>query len=98
MNFVRIKHKQCALKKWVSKYKKAVEAYLKKEGQSEVLNDFEWEFNLIEDETINAWCMPGGKGQLFIPESCRCARESKELPLLWVTKLPMLLLIMVENE
>jgi predicted Zn-dependent protease len=22
--------------------------------------DYEWEFSLIEDETINAWCMPGG--------------------------------------
>ena len=49
------------IKKVGVKIQKAVEAYLKKEGQSEVLNDFEWEFNLIEDETINAWCMPGGK-------------------------------------
>jgi predicted Zn-dependent protease len=22
--------------------------------------DYEWEFALIDDETINAWCMPGG--------------------------------------
>ena len=22
--------------------------------------DFAWEFNLIEDDTINAWCLPGG--------------------------------------
>ena len=49
------------IKKVGIKIQKAVEAYLKKEGQSEVLNDFEWEFNLIEDEIINAWCMPGGK-------------------------------------
>ena len=53
---------QAALIKKVGiKIQKAVEAYLEKEGQSEVLNDFEWEFNLIEDETVNAWCMPGGK-------------------------------------
>ena len=53
---------QAALIKKVGiKIQKAVEAYLEKEGQSEALNDFEWEFNLIEDETVNAWCMPGGK-------------------------------------
>jgi predicted Zn-dependent protease len=23
--------------------------------------DFQWEFNLIEDKTPNAWCLPGGK-------------------------------------
>jgi predicted Zn-dependent protease len=53
---------QAALIKKVGvKIQKAVEAYLEKEGQIDVLNDFEWEFNLIEDETVNAWCMPGGK-------------------------------------
>ena len=49
------------IKKVGVKIQKAVETYLINEGQSEVLNDFEWEFNLIEDKTINAWCMPGGK-------------------------------------
>ncbi len=23
--------------------------------------DFKWEFNLIDDPSVNAWCMPGGK-------------------------------------
>ncbi|MFT5661743.1 MAG: putative Zn-dependent protease [Sulfurimonas sp.] len=23
--------------------------------------DFNWEFNLVEDKQVNAWCMPGGK-------------------------------------
>ena len=23
--------------------------------------DFKWEFNLIDDKQVNAWCMPGGK-------------------------------------
>ena len=55
-------HTQAALIKKVGiKIQKAVEAYLEKKGQSKVLDDFEWEFNLIEDETVNAWCMPGGK-------------------------------------
>ena len=25
------------------------------------LKNYQWEYNLINDETINAWCMPGGK-------------------------------------
>jgi predicted Zn-dependent protease len=25
------------------------------------LKDYEWEFNLVESEEVNAWCMPGGK-------------------------------------
>ncbi|MAJ51216.1 MAG: peptidase M48 [Flammeovirgaceae bacterium] len=55
------KNKIALIKKVGFKIQKAVEAYLKKEGQSEVLDDFKWEFNLIEDKTVNAWCMPGGK-------------------------------------
>jgi predicted Zn-dependent protease len=39
----------------------AVESYLKKHGQGKRVKDFSWEFNLVKDETINAWCMPGGK-------------------------------------
>ncbi|WP_258102545.1 M48 family metallopeptidase [Marinoscillum sp. MHG1-6] len=40
----------------------AVEKYFENEGKSEYLDGYAWEFNLIEnDETVNAWCMPGGK-------------------------------------
>jgi Zn-dependent protease with chaperone function len=29
---------------------------------SEVLNGFDWQFNLIDNDTmVNAWAMPGGK-------------------------------------
>ena len=24
-------------------------------------DSYKWEFNLVQDETINAWCLPGGK-------------------------------------
>jgi predicted Zn-dependent protease len=24
-------------------------------------NNYRWEFNLVEDESMNAWCLPGGK-------------------------------------
>ena len=31
-------------------------------GQLDTLKDYNWEFILIDDkETLNAWCMPGGK-------------------------------------
>lgn len=39
----------------------AVERYLKQEGHSELIEDFNWEFNLLKDDAVNAWCMPGGK-------------------------------------
>ncbi len=39
----------------------AVEEYLRQNGFQDRLNDFKWEFNLVESDEINAWCMPGGK-------------------------------------
>lgn len=40
---------------------KAVEAYLIESGYSDLVETFDWEFNLIESDQVNAWCMPGGK-------------------------------------
>lgn len=40
---------------------KATEDYLKANGLSRRIANFKWEFNLVEDNTPNAWCMPGGK-------------------------------------
>ena len=39
----------------------ATEAYLKANGLSSEVANFKWEFNLIDDNQINAFCMPGGK-------------------------------------
>jgi predicted Zn-dependent protease len=39
----------------------AVEQYLKDNGLESRLRDFDWEFNLVDDDIPNAWCMPGGK-------------------------------------
>lgn len=30
-------------------------------GHGAILDGFAWEFNLIESDQVNAWCMPGGK-------------------------------------
>lgn len=39
----------------------AVETYFAEQGQSARLADYRWEFNLVESDEVNAWCMPGGK-------------------------------------
>lgn len=39
----------------------AVESYLISQGYQELVDDFAWEFNLLESDQVNAWCMPGGK-------------------------------------
>jgi predicted Zn-dependent protease len=39
----------------------AVEAYFARSGMSQQLAGYAWEFNLIESDEVNAWCMPGGK-------------------------------------
>lgn len=39
----------------------AVERYFTSNGLREHLSGYKWEFNLVEDKQINAWCMPGGK-------------------------------------
>jgi len=40
---------------------KAVEQYFQQKNLSNQLNGYAWEFNLVESEEVNAWCMPGGK-------------------------------------
>ncbi len=39
----------------------AVERFMYETGQASRLRGYHWEFNLICDKQINAWCMPGGK-------------------------------------
>ena len=39
----------------------AAERWLNANGYQGYLNDYKWEYNLVDDKTVNAWCMPGGK-------------------------------------
>jgi len=49
------------VKKVGAKIQKAVEQYFAERDMSHELKDYAWEFNLVESEEVNAWCMPGGK-------------------------------------
>jgi len=39
----------------------ATEKYLSEHGHKHLVDNFDWQFNLVEDPTLNAWCMPGGR-------------------------------------
>lgn len=43
----------------------AVEKYFADNKMSSQLKGYAWEFNLIEDPQVNAWCMPGGKVAVY---------------------------------
>ena len=43
----------------------AVVQYLFDNNYAQLLEGFNWEFNLVEDDQANAWCMPGGKVVIY---------------------------------
>ena len=43
------------------KIQHSVERYLQENNMSNRLNGYKWDFNLVESDQVNAWCMPGGK-------------------------------------
>lgn len=49
------------IKRVGAKMSAAVEKYLKENGFADRAADFKWEFNLVQSDEVNAWCMPGGK-------------------------------------
>ncbi len=44
-----------------ARIQKAVEQYCAENNLSERIKGYKWEFNLVEDDAVNAWAMPGGK-------------------------------------
>ena len=40
---------------------KAVEQYCSQNNLSDRIKGYKWEFNLVEDPSVNAFCLPGGK-------------------------------------
>ena len=39
----------------------AVVSFLNANGMGSEVSNYKWEFNLVQDHQVNAWCMPGGK-------------------------------------
>jgi len=53
---------QTAMVKGVGiRIQRAVERYFSSIGQSSRIAGYQWEFNLVENKEVNAWCLPGGK-------------------------------------
>ena len=40
---------------------RAATTYLNANGYAKRVEGYTWEFNVIDENTLNAWCMPGGK-------------------------------------
>lgn len=44
-----------------SRVSNAVEQYMSENGMESRISNYEWEFNVLASDKVNAWCMPGGK-------------------------------------
>jgi predicted Zn-dependent protease len=53
----------------------AVEQYMAQNNLKDNLKGFQWEFNLLESPTVNAFCMPGGKVAFYTGIMPICADE-----------------------
>ncbi|WP_224490630.1 M48 family metallopeptidase [Robertkochia flava] len=49
------------IKRVGQRIKNAAETWFDTNGYPGYLKDYQWEFNLVKSEDLNAWCMPGGK-------------------------------------
>jgi len=58
------------------KISKAVEKFLRDNGLADRINQFKWEFNLVKDQTPNAWAMPGGKVVFYSGIMPLCLNEN----------------------
>lgn len=43
----------------------AVKSFLHSVNKSDLIKDYAWEFNLVDEDVPNAWCMPGGKVVIY---------------------------------
>lgn len=44
-----------------SRIASAITKYYQEKGITNDIANYKWEFNLVQDKQVNAWCMPGGK-------------------------------------
>jgi predicted Zn-dependent protease len=55
---------------------KAVDRFMRANNMQAEANAYQWEFNLVDDKTVNAWCMPGGKVVFYTGIMPICANEN----------------------
>lgn len=60
-NIVRTGEQAEMVKRVGNRIASATEKYMRENGFEDRLDEFAWEFNLIQDNSVNAWCMSGGK-------------------------------------
>jgi len=54
----------------------AVDRFMRANNMVSEADSYKWEFNLIEDKTVNAWCMPGGKVVFYTGIMPICANDN----------------------
>ena len=57
----------------------ATEQYLRNNGLESEIKNFAWEFNLVNDQQVNAFCMPGGKIVVYEVNAGNVGRNAEEL-------------------
>lgn len=58
-----------------AKISKAVDHFMRNNGMQKEADSYRWEFNLVEDKTVNAWALPGGKVVFYTGILPICANE-----------------------
>lgn len=53
----------------------AVDRFMRANNMVAEANSYQWEFNLVDDKTVNAWCLPGGKVVFYTGIMPICANE-----------------------
>ena len=59
-----------------AKISRAAETYLKEHGLEKEISNYHWEFNLIQSDQVNAFCMPGGKVAFYTGILPYCKNEN----------------------
>jgi len=57
-------------------FSEAVDRFMRANNMVSEADSYKWEFNLIEDKTVNAWCMPGGKVVFYTGIMPICANDN----------------------
>ncbi|MEQ9289225.1 MAG: M48 family metallopeptidase [Cyclobacteriaceae bacterium] len=70
------KEQTAIIKNCGSRIQKAVEQYMAENNMANQLEGFAWDFNLIEEDVQNAWCMPGGKVAFYTGIMPTCKDET----------------------